>query len=360
MTDTHGESHALLHRCSPTAAPVVPGQAVERLPYRTIDVHCHLFTPAIEALSKDCPEKLAADAAMGAALGRASVEVNAARFPAILPKMTRAEERLRDMDAMGVDIQAVSPSPTQYSYWAPYDLAVEINRLQNDDISALCAAHPDRFIGLGTVSLQHPDLAAAQLDHMIRERGFKGVQIGSLANGLDVSNRAFDPFWRKADELGAVVFLHPWGTTLGDRLADHYLMNTLGQPLETAIGLSKLIFSGALDRHQRVKIIAAHGGGFLPLYSSRSDHAHAMRPEAGGCACRPSDYLHRIWYDTVVYAESHLRRLVEEVGASQVVVGTDYPFDMGSYDPSGLVRGLEPDVQRRILGANAAALFNLD
>jgi aminocarboxymuconate-semialdehyde decarboxylase len=292
-------------------------------------------------------------------MGPASFETNQAQFTLLRPQLTAVDSRLADMDAMGVDVQIISPSPGQFYYWAEPDLAESIVALQNEAICATCEARPDRFAGLGTVALQQPERAAQQLRHLVRERGLKGVQVSTLVNGKDLADRCFDPFWNAADELGAVVFIHPWGSTLGARLAEHYLMNAIGQPLEHTICLSKLIFGGTFDRHPGLKIVAAHGGGYLPAYVHRSDHAHAVRPEARGCECRPSDYLRRIWFDSVLYETENLLRLIEVVGRDRVVIGTDYPFDMGHYDPAGLVRPLDEQTQRMILGSNAAQLFAL-
>ncbi len=278
---------------------------------------------------------------------------------AALPKLLDVAVRLRDMDEMGVDVQIVSPSPTQYYYWADHDLAQGVCAAQNDALEALCLAHPQRFRALGTVALQHPSLAAAQLEDLCK-RGFKGVQISTLVNGHDIADSRFDPFWQKVHELGAVVFVHPWGTSVGERLAEYYLANTVGQPMETTICLSKLIFAGTLDRFPGIRIIAAHGGGYLPGYIGRSDHAHAVRPEAAGCARRPSDYLKRIWYDSVVYEPEHLEQLARAVGYDRILIGTDYPFDMGSYEPTRLVQKCSVEVQQMVLGANAQALFSLD
>jgi aminocarboxymuconate-semialdehyde decarboxylase len=329
----------------------------------TIDLHCHALVPAVEALVAGLPQKAAEPDMMAKTMGEASVAHNNAKMlPTAGPRMTRIEQRLADMDAMGVDVQVISPSPTQYYYWAEPDLAQQIVGQQNDAIAELCARHPRRLAGLGTLALQHPKLAAGQLEHAVKTLGLKGVEISTSVNGKELDDPSLGDFWARAEALGALVFVHPFGTTLGQRTASHYLVNTIGQPLETTIALSRLIFGGVLDAHPRLKILAAHGGGYLPTYVGRSDHAHAVRPEAAADAPRkPSDHLKRIWFDSLVYDPTALRHLIDRVGVSQVVVGTDYPFDMGHYDMHALVDatpGLTDEERAAILGGNAARLVD--
>jgi aminocarboxymuconate-semialdehyde decarboxylase len=282
-------------------------------------------------------------------------------LPQAFPKLTRIETRLADMDALGIDVQLISPSPTQYYYWADHELARDLTRVQNEHIASLASAHPDRLAGLGTLPLQHPQLAAEQLRHAIQTLGLRGVEISTTVNGTELSDPGLATFWSAAEELGAVVFIHPFGTTLGERVTTHYLVNTIGQPLETTIALSHLIFGGILDRHPGLKIVAAHGGGYLPTYSGRSDHAFRVRPEAGGATTTPpSQHLKRIWFDSVVYEPTALQHLIDNVGIGQVVIGTDYPFDMGHYDVHGLVsqlRGIDESGLAALLGHNAARLI---
>jgi predicted TIM-barrel fold metal-dependent hydrolase len=173
---------------------------------------------------------------------------------------------------------------------------------------------------------------------------------------------AIEAMWEAAAGLGAVIFIHPWGCSLGPRLSTSYLGNTFGQPAETALALSRLIFDGTLDRHPALKLLAAHGGSFLPTYTGRSDHAWENRPDARGCAGRPSEYLREIWYDALVYTPQALRHLVDAVGAGQVVLGTDHPFDMGVTDPVARAEaaGLPAADLTAILSGNAATLFGLD
>ena len=356
-----------LHFCGRGATPCCPasheGSAGGARPSRlfAVDVHCHVMTMAAEALVASHPMKLAEPAAMREAMGEASVAHNLkTMLPQAFPKLTRVEQRLADMDAMGVDVQVISPSPNQYYYWAEPDLAREVVHVQNQNIAALCTAYPARLRGLGTVALQHPALAAEQLEHAVRTLGLQGVEISTSVEGRELDDPSLEEFWAMADRLKAVVFIHPFGTTLGARLATHYLNNTIGQPLETTIALSRLIFSGLLDRHRGVRLLAAHGGGYLPTYLGRSEHANAVRPEARLMARKPSEYLREIYFDTVVHDSLALRHLIEIVGVSQVLLGTDYPFDMGHYRPQELVSPTWKAHEREaVLGGNARRLFDL-
>jgi aminocarboxymuconate-semialdehyde decarboxylase len=264
------------------------------------------------------------------------------------------------MDRMGVDVQVVSPSPVDYHYWADADLAARIVGTLNEGIAALCARHPDRLVGLGGIALQHPMLAAGQLRHAVGTLGLAGAVIGTHAGGRDFSHPDFEPLWLAAEQTGAVLFVHPWGCTLGERLATAYLFNVVGNPTETALALSHLIFGRVLDRYPGVRIVAAHGGGYLPFYPARADHAYRVRDDSRACAEPPSAYLRRMWFDSVVYEPKMLRHLVDNVGADRVVLGTDYPFDMGQDDPVGVldaVDGLGAAARAAIAGGNAAALL---
>jgi aminocarboxymuconate-semialdehyde decarboxylase len=274
-----------------------------------------------------------------------------------IPLLTRVETRLAEMDAAGVDVQVVSPSPSQYHYWADPELARTITHAVNRGIAALLAEEPSRFAGLGLVPLQHPDLLVAALDDAL-ELGMAGVEISSHAPGVELSDARLDPFWNRAAQTGAVVFLHPFGCTLDERLDRFYLSNTVGQPVENAVALSHLIFAGVLDRHPGLRIVAAHGGGYLPTYLGRADHAWLVRPDARGCADPPSSYLRRLWFDSLVHTPEALRALVAAVGADRVLLGSDYPFDMGVPDP--VVRldaaGLTAADRDAIAGGNAEKL----
>jgi aminocarboxymuconate-semialdehyde decarboxylase len=358
----------LFHRCGPHCAAHAAadgragggGNARGGRPY-TVDLHCHVITPGIERLVATRPEKASEMAQLARGMGAPSVDHNnRIMLPAAGPKLTNLELRFKDMDAMGVDLQVISPSPTQYYYWADTDLATVLVREQNEAIATLCQKHPDRLAGLGNIAMQHAQLATQQLQYAVRDLGLKGVEISTSINGLDLGSPAFASFWDKAGELGCVVLIHPFGSSLGERLERYYLGNIIGQPLETTIALSDLIFSGTLDRCENVKIVAAHGGGYLPTYIGRSDHGNAVRPEARGCRKAPQEYLKRIWFDSIVYDATGLRHLIDRVGVSQVVLGTDYPFDMGHYSPHELINAvasLSAADRDAILGGNALMLI---
>ncbi len=353
-----------LHSCNNECSVNKHVQAMRAHKHFTVDLHAHLLTPAVEPLVADCPQKKGEPEFMLRSQGAASVAHNVQKMlPAAFRKMTSLDERLRDMDAMGVDVQVLSPSPNQYYYWADVDLAQEIVRVQNEHVAATCATNPERFAGLGTIALQHPELSVEQLTHAVKTLGLKGVEISTAVNGLDLADAKFEKFWAKADELGCVVFIHPLGTSLGERLNQFYLTNMIGQPLETTIALSNLIFGGVLDRNPGVKVVAAHGGGYLPAYIGRSDHGFKVRPEAGNIQKKPSEYLKQIYFDSLVYSPAQLQTLIAQVGASQIVVGTDYAFDMGDYDVHELIESLNTlgeDERAMILGGNAKRILGME
>jgi aminocarboxymuconate-semialdehyde decarboxylase len=329
-------------------------------PGRVIDAHGHLLVPAANALAEGHPGEAADAAAERASFSEASAAVNQAQIKRVWPQLTDVGRRLADLDVMGVDAQLVGPMP-MHRYWAEPELAEKLTATINEAIAAHCAGGAGRLHGIGTLPLQHPDLAVRELERAVRELGLKGVSVSTNVAGRELADLAFDPVWEAAADLGAVIFIHPWGCSLGARLSAHYLGNTYGQPAETALALSHLIFSGTLDRHPGLRLLAAHGGGFLPTYIGRSDHAWSQRPDAHGCARPPSEYLREIWYDALVYTPRALRYLVEAAGAGQVVLGTDYPFDMGVTDPveRASAAGLSAEDLTAILGGNALTLLSL-
>lgn len=328
----------------------------------TVDVHAHVLLPEIEGLVAGLPGLAEAKALDARRNGPAALAVNGPMVRDRIPRLTDTAVRLAAMDAQGVDVQLVSPSPSHYHYWADEETAEKVYRAANEATAAHCSAAPDRLRGLGLVPLQHPGRTVRALDHAL-DQGLLGVEISSHAPGRELSDLAYEPFWARADETGAIIFLHPFGCTLDERLDRWYLSNTVGQPTENAVALSHLIFSGVLDRHPGLKVIAAHGGGYLPTHIGRSDHAWSARSDAGaGCARLPSSYLKRLYFDSLVHDPHVLRELVRVAGADRVLLGSDYPFDMGSEDPVGALRAarLTDSDFHAVRGGNAAALLRKD
>ncbi|MFE3850738.1 amidohydrolase family protein [Streptomyces griseorubiginosus] len=328
----------------------------------TVDVHAHILIPEVEALVADLPGLAEARALDARRNGPAALAVSGPMVRERVPRLTDVRLRLAAMDAQGVDVQLVSPSPSHYHYWADEDTAEKLYRLAGEATAAHCAQAPDRLRGLGLAPLQHPEQAVRALEHAL-DQDLLGVEISSHAPGRELSDPVYEPFWQRAEETGAILFLHPFGCTLDERLDQWYLSNTVGQPTENAVALSHLIFSGVLDRHPELKIVAAHGGGYLPTHIGRSDHAWSARSDAGaGCAHRPSSYLERIYFDSLVHDPHVLRELVRAVGADRVLLGSDFSFDMGTDDPVGALRaaGLSDPDFHAVRGGNAAALLRKD
>ncbi|MFI4975381.1 MAG: amidohydrolase family protein [Caulobacterales bacterium] len=346
--------------CAPRAAATDHGHAVRvRRNGRSavIDIHCHIAVPAADALIRGREEAMTRPPSFSSP---ASDAVNRAQFRDIATRLTGVEERLADMDRLGVDIQAISPSPGHYYYWAPPDAAREACRVVNDGVAEAVGGHPDRFVGMGTVPLQAPELAIAEMRRCVKDLGFRGIEICTNVAGRELSEADFRPFFAAAEELGVLIFMHPLGFTHGQRLTQHYFNNVIGNPLESTLAVSHLIFGGVLERHPGLKLCIAHGGGYLPAYFGRMDHAWRARADCREHISRPpSDYLRRIYFDTLVHDRRQLEFMVKTWGAEHLCMGTDYPFDMGEPDPVGFHDQLSKADRDRILGGTAAELLGL-
>jgi aminocarboxymuconate-semialdehyde decarboxylase len=336
-------------------APLVVRQKGEHL---VVDIHAHLNVAsaeeAIRAEIPDLPRSLPFSCP-------ASDAVNARMFREIGPKLNGIAERLADMDRQGVDVQAISPNPGQYYYEAPPELGRDLARTINDGIAEAAAGAPDRLVGLGTVPLQDTNMAIAEMHRCVSDCGLRGIEIGTRVMGRELADPALRPFLQAAEELGVVLFVHPLGFSQGQRLTEHYLNNVIGNPLESTIALSHLIFGGVLDDMPGLKLCVAHGGGYLPGYWGRMDHAFRAREDCRQHIARePSSYLRQVWLDTLVFDRAQLDSLVRTHGAERLCMGTDYPFDMAEPDPVGFHAELDDEARKRILGLNAAALLGLE
>lgn len=328
-----------------------------------VDFHCHYQNNDVAAKAAVLkPFEKEPSIVYATALTRA---VNMQQMKDRGPQLSDVGTRLKDMDQMGVDVQVVSPAPAQYYYYADPVFGLELARAINDRLAEIAAAHPSRFVGLGTVPLQDPKLAVRELERCVKKLGFRGVEIGTNVNGIDLADprAGLERFFAKAQELDVVLFMHPMGFTHADRMTDHYFNNIIGNPLESTLAVSHLIFGGVLDRHPNLKFCVAHGGGYLPHYHARMDHGWKARPDARTLLKKkPSSYLKKFFFDTITFDAALLENLIARVGAKQVLLGSDYPYDMGDEDPVGFVRslkGLDEADRDRILGGNAARLLNI-
>jgi len=309
---------------------------------KTVDVHAHCIVPAAAALINHPLEA-----------------------PGLL--MHDTSTRIAAMDAQGIDVEVLSINP--YWYRAPRDVAAELIKVQNETLVQFCTANPERFAAFATAALQHPDLAAEQVEYAVKQLGFRGIGVAGSVAGEELANPRFHQFWAKCEELGVLVFMHPLGTRElepSGRLAGSGLLtNTIGNPLETTIALSHLIFEGTLDRFPGLKICAAHGGGFLPSYANRSDAVTRTFPNRVGSLPKkkPTAYLRdgQLYFDTIVFTPEALRHLIAETGPGQIMIGTDYPFPWTSTEVDLVLSTPELTDEQRIaiLGGTAARLLGI-
>jgi aminocarboxymuconate-semialdehyde decarboxylase len=312
---------------------------------KTVDVHAHVAVPGdLQEIVKGTPLEAAV---------RGQLNGN----------LVMSDARLKAMDEQGIDVEVLTVNA--YWYAADRDLASRLIPAQNEALARVCAVHADRFVPLATVALQHPDLAADQLQYAWDRLGMRGAGIGATVNGDELSSPRFDPFWAKAEALGALIFMHPQGVPeLRTRLQGNgFLSNVIGNPLETTIALAHLIFEGTLDRFPRLRLCGAHAGGFLPAYIGRFDEGCVAFP--ANCtkknARKPSEYLKQLYFDSMVFSGEGLRHLTAECGAGQIFMGTDYPFPWTTTSVDHILKapGLGDADRVAILGGNAMKLLGI-
>ena len=316
---------------------VVSGRRV-----KVIDVHCHCVIPEAHSMLGLSP------------MGQRGPGINEV-----------GERRIREMDEQGIDVEAISINPAWYH--ADRDLATEVVRIQNERLAEYCGTYPDRFVAFASVALQFPELAVQQLEHGVRQLGLRGAAVGASVAGEEFANPKFHPFWAKAEELGVLIFIHPQSTPeLSKRFEGNgWLSNTIGNPLDTTIALSHLIFEGTLDRFPGLKLCSAHGGGYLPSYAARSDNSLRVAPDLDTgvkLQKRPTEYLRQMYFDTLVFTSEALRHLAAEVGISHLVLGTDHPipWQPESVDHILNAEGFTDEERIAMLGGNAAGLLGIE
>ena len=331
--------------------------------HKIVDIHCHYLNPVVNQKTAHLNAAQYDPTVIYA--NKLTNDTNIAQMKTRAPKLTGITERLKDMDKMGVDIQAVCPAPYHYFYFTEPAYGAELAREVNEGIAQLVSDHPDRFVGMGSVPLQNPELAVQELEYAVKKLGLRGVEINTNVNGMNLTDPrlGLEKFFAKANELGTVIFMHPLGFTQGERLTNHYFNNVIGNPLDTTIAVSHLIFDGVVARHPKIKFIAAHGGGFVAHYWARMDHAWRARPDTRTVIKKkPSSYLEKFYFDTITFDPRMLKNLIDRYGADHVMLGTDYPYDMGEDDPRGLiaeVNKLKAEDRKLIEGGNAMKIFKI-
>lgn len=326
---------------------------------QTIDVHAHILTEeTIRLLQREAPKVGPKLSEIGEQFATLDVAGNVYRhFPR---GGWDLERRLQDMAASKVDVQVLSVCPQTFVYAQPPALAAAFARIQNEQLAKLAKARPDRFLAIATLPMQAPKQAADELRHAVRVLGLRGAQIGSNVAGKNLDDPELEPVWATAAELDAFILLHPINVAGADRLSSYYLGNLIGNPLDTTIAAACLVFSGVLERHPSLKICLAHGGGFVPYQAGRFVHGWHVRAEPKRKLEKPpTDSLKRFYFDTIVHSKEVLAFLVGNAGADRVLLGSDYPFDMGAPEGVSQVRGLSISAaeQSAILGGRARALL---
>lgn len=323
-----------------------------------VDVHSHIIPDNIIHKIQHHGERLDAEIQLKNGQ-RWIVHKQGYQYP-LLPQFYDPSKKHTDMETMGIDFTILSPAPPLFMYWINPEVGASIAREVNEGCSEFVQNHPEKFRSLATVPLQKPELAIKELEYAKTLPGLCGVEIGTSVEGLLLDDPAFGDFFSFCEELDWPIFLHPY--YVGDKkgFKDYYLTNLIGNPLDTTLGASSLIFGGILDKHPKLRFLLAHGGGYLPYQIGRLNHGYDVREESRTCEQKPSHYLSRFFYDSITFNSESLSFLIQMVGQNKVVLGTDYPFDMGETNP---VKMLDTAVKsqdvviHQVSHANAISLF---
>ncbi|MEK6592745.1 MAG: amidohydrolase family protein [Pseudomonadota bacterium] len=298
---------------------------------KRIDVHSHVIPETIVQAMREQPD-LYKTVIEGEGHQRKFVR-GKVRFD-LIPEFYDADAKIESMDRKGIDISIISPGPQAFFYGLGADQSLKTARIVNEGVAKMAAAHPGRLRGMATLPMQHPEAAIDELERVVREYGFKAVEIGTAIGDEELADPKFRPVLRRIQELKVVLFAHPNTQGSGGRLDCYYLTNLIGNPLDTTVMVGKLMFSGALDELKDIKILLAHGGGFLPYQIGRFEHGHKVRPDtAAVTSSDPLEMLRRFYFDALTHSPQAIRHLIDTVGSERVVIGTDSPFDMGEEQP---------------------------
>ena len=323
-----------------------------------IDTHTHWFPSEwVDLIARE-------GAANGAKVGkneRGQVTFHVPGMSYVFKKeYTDLEMRFKAMDDAGIDMHVISlTSPTVY--WAPPEFGLKLSRLWNDKCSELVTKYPKRFIGLGSVPMQAPELAVPELERAAKLPGLRGVYMATSINGVNLDEKKFFPVYAKCEELNWPIFLHPLNTVGAERMSKYHLRNLLGNPYDTGIAAASLIFGGVMDAFPKLEVVLVHAGGAFPALVGRMDHGASVRAEAK-LPQPPSKYVRRFYYDTITHNDEILLNLIRQMGADRILLGSDHPADMSSARPADAVRrlsGLTADERDLILTGNVKRLLKM-
>lgn len=332
--------------------------------HTAIDMHTHVeFPDTLSFVKKQFSDEEIFARFVVAATGPRSAEINRGLIPVLREPLREISKKLRDMEERKLAFSILSSTPFSFFYEIDEGLAVDLARYQNDRLAEIVKEYPDSFAAMATLPLQAPEAALRELDRAISGLGLRGIEIGSHVGRRELGDKAFWPVYELLEEKGLPMFIHPHHVAGIDRLQEFYLSNLIGNPLDTTIAAANLIFSGALERYPNLKVILAHGGGQLPYIFGRLEHGHRVRPECRDFIQKsPRQYLGNFYFDILTHSGEALRYLVSLAGADHVLLGTDYPYDMGDDRPVETVlrlTGISESDRNKILRENAAALFKL-
>ena len=333
--------------------------------HAAIDIHTHVeFEKTQTFVNKQYTDEEIFSRFVVAAAGPRSARINKGLMPALREPLRDTRRKIHDMDERKLAFSILSSTPFAFFYEIEEGPAIELARYQNDQLAEIVKKHPDSFAAMATLPLQAPDAALKELDRAIDDLGLRGIEVGSHVGERELGDRVFWPVYEFLEKSGLPMFIHPHHVAGMDRLQEFYLSNLIGNPLDTTIASANLIFSGVFEKYPGLKVILAHGGGQLPYIFGRLEHGYQVRPECRDYVHQsPRQFLGNFYFDILTHSEEALRYLISLVGSQHVLLGTDYPYDMGENHPVETilrVAGITESDRRKILRDNAVALFKLD
>ena len=328
-----------------------------------IDAHAHFNDPVVAKFIREKSGRTGGGFVTSGGISKKFADAQLKHIKYVGERHRNVDLRLKELDQMGIDMQVITSSPSAGCYWADGKTGLEMAARNNDTVAEMVAKYPDRFIGVGTVPMQDVARAVKELRRCVLDLKLRGVIIGSIIEGIELGERKHWKFWAELEKLDVPVIIHPDGFTHPERLLKFNMWNSVAQPLEEALAMSSFIYEGVMDAFPKIKILICHGGGYLPFYAGRADITYLDRPASRGKARKkPSDYLSQFYYDTVFYNPDMLEFLVKKVGHDKIMMGTDYPHFMKTWDAVAFVTkaaGLSKAAKADILHKNAAKLFKI-